>query len=71
MTDERRTPSRPRPWRRDDRRSADGRPRTSSPAGRPGFLGRLSTGTGAFNILGTAKIYYIVSGRAGGRARSC
>ena len=32
-----------------------------------GFLSRLSTGTGAFNILGRRKIYYIVSGRAGGR----
>ena len=27
-----------------------------------GFISRLSTGTGAFNILGRRKIYYIVSG---------
>ena len=36
-----------------------------------GFLSRLSTGTGAFNMLGHRKVYYAVSGGSGGRARSC
>ncbi|WP_370881853.1 protein translocase subunit SecF [Nakamurella flavida] len=31
-------------------------------AARGGFFGRLSTGTGAFNILGPRRIYYMVSG---------
>ena len=48
--------------------AAAGRPTTDKQYGRQaGFLSRLSTGTGAFNILGHRKIYYAVSARAGGR----
>ena len=36
-----------------------------------GFISRLTTGTGAFNILGHRKIYYAVSGTSWWSRRSC
>ena len=48
--------------------AAAGRPTMDKQYGRQaGFLSRLSTGTGAFNILGHRKVYYAVSGGAGDR----
>ena len=48
--------------------AAAGRPTKDKQYGRQaGFLSRLTTGTGAFNILGYRKVYYAVSGGSGDR----
>lgn len=55
-----------------DENDPDGAPTAATPAGQAtsdkqygrqaGFISRLTTGTGAFNILGRRKVYYAVSG---------
>ena len=59
------TPAEPAGRRRRQRRghAAAATPPPDKQYGRQaGFLSRLTTGTGAFNILGRRKVYYIVSG---------